>query len=117
MIKINSFSFQGLKGAYSELAGKNLFPKAESFSCATFEDMFEQVRIGKVDAAMVPIENSLAGRVADTQRLIPESNLKITSEYFLEINHHLLAIKGAKISDIKRIHSHEQGIAQCRKKL
>ena len=117
MKKINSFSFQGVKGAYSELAGKKLFPKAESSPCATFEDIFEQVRIGKVDAAMVPIENSLAGRVADTQRLIPESNLKITSEYFLEVNHNLLAVKGATISSIKRIHSHEQGIAQCRNKI
>ena len=117
MKKINSFSFQGVSGAYSELAGKKLYPDANSYPCATFEEMFEQVRIGNVDAAMVPIENSLAGRVADTQRLIPESNLKITSEYFLEINHNLMAIKGAKISDIKRIHSHEQGIAQCRNKI
>ena len=114
MKKINAFSFQGVNGAYSELAGKNLYPDAESVPCSTFEEMFEQVRIGKTDAAMVPIENSLAGRVADTQRLIPESNLKITSEYFLEINHNLMALKGAKISDLKRIHSHEQGIAQCR---
>ena len=117
MKKINSFSFQGVKGAYSQLAGKNLYPDAKSFPCSTFEDMFDQVRNGKVDAAMVPIENSLAGRVADTQRLIPESNLKITAEYFLEVNHNLLGIKGAKISDIKRIHSHEQGIAQCRNKI
>ena len=117
MKKINSFSFQGVNGAYSELAGKKLFPAATSYPCATFEDMFEQVRLGKVDAAMVPIENSLAGRVADTQRLIPESNLKITSEYFLDVNHNLMAIRGTKISDIKRIHSHEQGIAQCRKKI
>ena len=117
MKKINSFSFQGVKGAYSELAGKNLYPEAKSFPCSTFEDMFEQVRVGKVDAAMVPIENSLAGRVADTQRLIPESNLKITSEYFLEVNHNLMAVKGSKISDVKRIHSHEQGIAQCRNKI
>ncbi len=117
MININSFSFQGVSGAYSELAGKKLFPKALSLPSSTFEDMFEQVRIGKADAAMVPIENSLAGRVADTQRLIPESNLKITMEYFLEINHNLIAIKGSKISDIKRIHSHEQGIAQCRNKI
>ena len=117
MKKINSFSFQGVKGAYSELAGKNLYPDAESLPCSTFEEMFEQVRTSKVDAAMVPIENSLAGRVADTQRLIPESNLKITSEYFLEVNHNLMGIKGAKISDIKRIHSHEQGIAQCRNKI
>ncbi len=117
MNKISTFSFQGVKGAYSELAGKNIFPDAESLPCSTFEDMFEQVRIGNVDAAIVPIENSLAGRVADTQRLIPESNLKITSEYFLEVNHNLMAIKGAKISDIKKIHSHEQGIAQCRNKI
>ncbi len=117
MKKINSFSFQGVSGAYSELAGKKLFPLASSYPCSTFEDMFEQVRLGNVDAAMVPIENSLAGRVADTQRLIPESNLKITSEYFLDVNHNLMAIKGTKISDIKRIHSHEQGIAQCRKKI
>jgi len=73
--------------------------------------------LGNVDAAMVPIENSLAGRVADTQRLIPESNLKITSEYFLEVNHNLMGLRGSKISDIKRIHSHEQGIAQCRNKI
>ena len=117
MNKINSFSFQGVKGAYSELAGKNLYPEAVSLPCSTFEEMFEQVRLGNVDAAMVPIENSLAGRVADTQRLIPESNLKITSEYFLEVNHNLMGLRGSKISDIKRIHSHEQGIAQCRNKI
>tara|TARA_B100000401_G_C52778662_1_gene707089 strand:- start:535 stop:1377 length:843 start_codon:yes stop_codon:yes gene_type:complete len=117
MKKIKSFSFQGVNGAYSEQAGKNLHPEANSIACSTFEDMFEQVRNGNADAAMVPIENSLAGRVADTQRLIPDSNLKITSEYFLEINHNLLGIKGAKISDIKRVHSHEQGIAQCRNKI
>ena len=114
MKKIKSFSFQGVNGAYSEQAGKELYPEAMSMPCSTFEEMFEKVRQGYVDAAMVPIENSLAGRVADTQRLIPESNLKITSEYFLEVNHNLMAIKGAKMSDIKRIHSHEQGIAQCR---
>ena len=114
MKKISLFSFQGIKGAYSEQAGKQLFPEAKSVPCSTFEDMFEQVRLDKVDAAIVPIENSLAGRVADTQRLIPESNLKITSEFFLEINHNLMAVRGTKLSDIKRIHSHEQGIAQCR---
>ncbi|MDA9748537.1 prephenate dehydratase [Pelagibacteraceae bacterium] len=117
MKNIKSFSFQGVNGAYSEQAGKKLYPSAKSLPCSTFEEMFEQVRVGKVDAAMVPIENSLAGRVADTQRLIPDSNLKITSEYFLEINHNLLGIKGSNINDIKRIHSHEQGIAQCRNKI
>ena len=117
MININSFAFQGTKGAYSELAGKNIFPKANSLACSTFEEMFQSVRDGQADAAMVPIENSQAGRVTDTQRLIPGSELKIIGEYFLEVKHNLLAIKGAKLSDIKRIHSHEQGIAQCRKKI
>ena len=66
------------------------------------------------NVALVPIENSRAGRVADTQRLIPESNLKIIGEYFLEVNHCLLALPGTQLNDIKRIHSHEQAIAQCR---
>lgn len=117
MKSIKNFSFQGVNGAYSEQAGKNLFPEATGVACATFEEMFDKVRNNIVEAAMVPIENSLAGRVADTQRLIPESDLKITSEYFLEVNHNLMGIKGSKISDIKRVHSHEQGIAQCRKKI
>ena len=117
MKKIKSFSFQGVKGAYSEQAGTKLFLEAESIPCPTFEDMFDKVRAGEADAAMVPIENSLAGRVADTQRLIPESKLKITDEYFLEVNHNLIGIKGSTISDIRRIHSHEQGIAQCRNKI
>ena len=108
------FSFQGVKGAYSELAGKNLYPNSISIPCKTFEEMFESVRKKDADVALVPIENSRAGRVADTQRLIPDSNLKIIGEYFLEINHCLVAIPGTSLNDIKRIHSHEQAIAQCR---
>ena len=76
--------------------------------------MFQAVRNNKAEVALVPIENSRAGRVADTQRLIPESNLKIIGEYFLEVNHCLLALPGTSIKDIRRIHSHEQAIAQCR---
>ena len=87
MIKVDSFSFQGVNGAYSEQAGKNIFPNATSIPCATFEDMFEHVRSGKSEAAMVPIENSLAGRVADTgvdplplmKRCIKKSKNKIIS--------------------------------------
>ena len=116
-MKTNSFAFQGINGAYSEQAGKNVFPEAKSVPCATFEEMFACVRDGKADIALVPIENSQAGRVADTQRLIPDSDLNIIGEYFLEVRHNLLAIPGAKINDIKRIHSHEQGIAQCRNKI
>ena len=108
------FSFQGVNGAYSELAGKKIFPNSDSIPKKTFEEMFEAVRNNNAQVALVPIENSRAGRVADTQRLIPESNLKIIGEYFLEVNHCLLALPGTSIKDIKRIHSHEQAIAQCR---
>jgi prephenate dehydratase len=114
MLPIKSFAFQGVNGAYSEQAGKNVFPEAKSVPCSTFEDMFSCVKTEKAEIALVPIENSQAGRVADTQRLIPDSDLNIIGEYFLEVNHNLLAISGTKITDIKRIHSHEQGIAQCR---
>ena len=115
MIKIDKFSFQGINGAYSELAGKNIFPEAKSIACSTFEEMFQAVREKKVNVAIVPIENSQAGRVADTQRLIPESKLKIIGEYFLEIKHNLVVIPGAKnmsqvkmnvnASDLKDIYS------------
>ncbi len=117
MKQINSFAFQGVNGAYSEQAGKNVFPDAKSVACATFEDMFACVRNKQADIALVPIENSQAGRVADTQRLIPDSDLNIVGEYFLEVRHNLLGISGTKVADIKRIYSHEQAIAQCRNKI
>ncbi len=117
MKEINSFAFQGVNGAYSEQAGKNVFPNSSSVACSTFEDMFACVRNEQAHIALVPIENSQAGRVADTQRLIPDSELKIIGEYFLEVRHNLLVIPGTKIADVKRIYSHEQGIAQCRNKI
>ena len=117
MSTINSFSFQGVNGAYSELAGKTIYPEATSIACKTFEEMFECVREGNANIALVPIENSKAGRVADTHHLIPNSKLKIIGEYFLEVNHCLLAPPDASINTIKRVHSHEQAITQCRKNL
>ena len=114
---IKKFAYQGVAGAYSELAGKNIYPNAASVSCKTFEDMFDVVRKNGADCAIVPIENSLAGRVADTQRLIPYSELKIIGEYFLEIQHCLLASKNATRKSLKRVHSHEQALAQCRRNL
>ena len=103
----NSFSFQGVSGAFSELAGKKIYPEAKSISCKTFEEMFECVKDGRVEKAIVPIENSRAGRIADTQRLIPNSQLKIVGEFFLEVKHCLIAPKGSSIEKIKRVHSHE----------
>jgi len=114
MINPKFFSFQGVNGAYSELAGKKIFPSSNSITCKTFEEMFETVRKKQAEIAIVPIENSRAGRVADTQRLIPESKLKIIGEFFLSVNHCLLAPQNSSLEKIKRIHSHEQAIAQCR---
>ena len=117
MNKIETFAFQGLNGAFSELAGSNIYQNSKSLACKTFEEMFESTRVGKAEVAIVPIENSRAGRVADTQLLIPESKLKIIGEYFLEVNHCLLAPKGSNINEIKKVFSHEQAIAQCRNNL
>ena len=111
------FSFQGVKGAYSELAGNTIYPDSISLPCKTFEEMFEEVKKKNAMIAIVPIENSKAGRVADTQRLIPESKLKIIGEYFLKVNHCLVALPGTSLNEIKRVHSHEQAIAQCRNNL
>ena len=111
------FSFQGVNGAYSELAGIDLYPNYNSIPCKTFEEMFEKVRDQEAEIAIVPIENSRAGRVGDTQRLIPDSKLKIIGEYFLEVNHCLLGVPGSTMQEIKRVHSHEQAIAQCRNNL
>ena len=114
---IKHFSFQGVKGAFSELAGRKIYPNADSLPCNTFEEMFQSVRESRADRAIVPIENSRAGRIADTQRLIPNSQLKIVGEFFLEVKHCLMAPKGSSIETIKRVHSHEQAIAQCRENL
>ena len=115
--KVKNFSFQGIKGAYSEIAGSIIYPEAKPIPCKTFEEMFDVVKEEKVERAIVPIENSLAGRVADTQHLIPDSGLKIIGEYFLKIKHCLVASKNASIESLKRVRSHEQALAQCRKNL
>ncbi len=113
----NLISFQGEPGAYSNLASKALFPNMEVMPCRTFEDALASVDEKKVKYAVIPIENSVAGRVADIHYLIPHSSLHIVGEYFLRINHHLLAIPGTKLEDVKIVRSHEQALGQCRKTL
>jgi prephenate dehydratase len=82
--------------------------------CAAFEDAFAAVTDGAAELAMIPIENSVAGRVADIHRLMPASRLHIIGEFFLPVNHHLLAVKGARLEDIKEVHSHIHALGQCR---
>jgi len=108
-------SFQGAKGAYSDMAARELYTDAATLPCATFDDAFGAVKNGKADFAVIPIDNTLAGRVADVHHLLPNSGLYIIGEHFLPINHCLLGLKGATVSDIKDVHSHVHAIPQCRK--
>ena len=107
-------AFQGVPGAYSDLACRAFFPGVATLPCATFEDALAAVRDGEADRAMIPIENSLAGRVADVHHLMPKSGLHIVGEHFQRVNHQLLAPKGASLGTIKRVRSHVQALGQCR---
>ena len=107
-------AFQGMPGAYSNMACEAYFPNVKPLPCKSFEDMLNSTKIGQSDFAMVPVENSLAGRVADIHHLIPESGLYIIGEHFQTVNHQLLGLHNAKIGDLKFIKSHAQGLAQCR---
>jgi prephenate dehydratase len=111
----NRISFQGEPGANSDTACRNMFPDMQPLPCATFEDAFVAVETGKADLAMIPIENTIAGRVADIHHLLPESRLHIIGEYFLPIHFHLMVQPGMKRSDIKSVHSHIHALGQCRK--
>jgi prephenate dehydratase len=107
-------AFQGVPGAYSNLACSTAFPDLPTLPCASFEDMFAAVREGRAQLAMVPIENSLAGRVADIHHLLPESDLHIVGEHFQRVNHHLLGVRGARLGDLTAAASHVQALGQCR---
>ncbi len=107
-------AFQGLKGAYSDLACRAVFPDMETLPCAAFEDAFNAVRDNEADLAMIPVDNTLAGRVADVHHLMPKGDLFIVGEHFQQICHHLLSVKGSKKEDIKHVHSHVHAIPQCR---
>ena len=108
-------AFQGEKGAYSHLACLEVFPKAETVECSTFEEAFQLAKDDSSCKIIIPIENSLAGRVADIHYLIPKYKLQIHAEHFQKVSHNLLGIKGAKIKDIKTVRSHSQAIGQCTK--
>lgn len=107
-------SFQGEAGANSDTASRNMFPDMTPLPCATFEDAFNAVDSGEASLAMIPIENTLAGRVADIHHLLPQSGLHIIGEYFLPIHFHLMVLPGSDINQIKSVHTHIHGIGQCR---
>ena len=108
-------AFQGEKGAYSHLACLEIFPNIEPLSCATFEEAFQLAKDDYEYKIVIPIENSLAGRVADIHYLIPKYKLQIHAEHFQKVAHNLLGIKGSKIKDIKTVRSHAQALGQSQK--
>jgi len=106
-------AFQGEKGAYSHIACKEIFNGAEIKTCATFEETFKQAYQDENYKIIIPIENSLAGRVVDIHYLLPKYKLQIHGEYFLNVEHNLLCKPEATINDIKYVRSHAQAIGQC----
>ena len=113
----NIIAFQGKPGAYSHLACQEAFPAMGVLPCASFEDVFQAVEGGDAYLAMLPIENSVAGRVADVHHLMPLSSLQIVGEHFQRVNHNLLGISGAKAEGLAVVHSHVQALGQCRRAL
>ena len=113
--KTNRIAFQGEFGANSDMACRDMFPDMEPLPCATFEDAFTALDQGETDLAMIPIENTIAGRVADIHHLLPESRLHIVGEYFMPIHFQLMVMPGVKREEIKTVHSHIHALGQCRK--
>jgi prephenate dehydratase len=110
----NTIVYQGEPGANSHIACRDQFPGMEAVGCATFEDTLLAVHEGRAAYAMIPVENSVAGRVADVHHLLPESGLQIVGEHFEHISHQLLALPGARLADLRTVHSHIQALGQCR---
>ncbi|MDB5510302.1 MAG: prephenate dehydratase [Hyphomicrobiales bacterium] len=107
-------AYQGEPGANSHIACNDVYPGWEPLPCATFEDAFAAIQDGTAGLGMIPIENSIAGRVADIHHFLPNSGLHIIGEYFLPIHFQLLAIKGASLATIKSVYSHIHALGQCR---
>ncbi|MEM7568485.1 MAG: prephenate dehydratase [Pseudomonadota bacterium] len=110
-------AFQGAPGAYSNIACLEAFPDWQAVPCITFEDAFAKVEAGEAERAMIPIENSQAGRVADIHFILPESALKIVGEHFVRVQHCLLGLEGSALTGVRDVLSHPQALGQCRKYL
>jgi prephenate dehydratase len=110
-------AFQGIPGAYSDLACRVAYPAMTTLPCESFETAMDAVREGRAELAMLPCENSLAGRVPDIHHLLPESGLFVIGEHFHRVEHCLLGVKGATLGDLKRAHSHTVALGQVRHNL
>lgn len=111
----NKIAFQGEFGANSDMACRDVYPDMDPMPCRTFEDAFVALESGEADLAMIPIENTIAGRVADIHYLLPESKLFIIGEYFMPIHFQLMVTPGTTAAQIRSVHSHIHALGQCRK--
>ena len=107
-------AYQGEPGSHSDAASREVYPDLDRLPCATFEDVFAAINEGQADLAMIPVENSIAGCVADIHHLLPESGLHIVGEHFMPIHFALLAVPGASESGITTVRSHSHALGQCR---
>ena len=108
-------AFQGIPGAYSDLACRAAYPGMKTVPCESFETAIDAVKEGRASLAMLPCENSLAGRVPDIHHLLPHSGLFVIGEQFQRVEHCLLGVKGARLTDLKRAHSHTVALGQVRR--
>jgi prephenate dehydratase len=112
---VTKIAFQGEPGAFSHAAAHALFPRGEPVPCASFEDTISAVKKGLADYGVVPVENSLYGRITDIYHLLPESGLFIIGEHFLRVEMNLLGVRGARLADVKAVQSLSVALGQCRK--
>jgi prephenate dehydratase len=112
---IGPISYQGEPGANSAIACEQVFPGREQLPCTTFEDALEALSEGRAGLAMIPVDNSIAGRVADIHHLLPESGLHIVAEHFLPIHFQLMGVPGSSLEAVRTVRSHVQALGQCRR--
>lgn len=107
-------AFQGQPGAYSHMACAEAFPDLDAVPCRSFEEAFAVTRNDEADFAMIPVDNTVAGRVADVHHVLPKGGLKIIGEHFLRVNHNLLGLPGADLDAVRTVESHVHALGQCR---
>ena len=110
---VRKVAFQGEAGANSEIAIRESLPDVEALPCATFEDCFAALSRGDVDHALIPVENTLAGRVADIHHILPTENVHIVGESFLPVRHQLMAITGSTLAGLKTVQSHVHALGSA----
>lgn len=111
----HTIAFMGVEGANADLACRQNYPYMQTMALSSFEEAFAAVEEGRVKYAMIPIENSQAGRVAEIHNLLPRTHLSIVAEHIQKIEHHLYGVKGATAAQVTDVYSHHQGLLQCRK--